>query len=378
MLPILSSPPAPVQRKKRTACRSYYHPGAQPVKPPRFHKRGEGSLLGQRSYQPASVVPPSVACWGSRWQWLTTLATLLSHPACDKIRREISIKVETVMEVAKCEADAADHNGRNVFTSNASVARRLGCSTKTVRRARLLLKRLGLAVESLRGRYLNEEERIAAELTHGGEQRRCASTRHLTIPKSVAVFVTQMKCPPTPRRGVRSITHLTEMVTKRSAGTKSSKKNDGTDRSLPMQRLAARMAHSMPWLLRDKTSGKTLHIGHLLRILTQAGINPERTSATDIHRAIELTNGGRETLDGRTAHAPLGYFAHLLRQARPVIDELATNKKYAENQQARRKGTCGHPDCDGHGFHNHKHADGTTTVSRCPHHAPIRLTPLEK
>lgn len=378
MLPILSSPPASVQRKKRTACRSYYHPGAKPVKPTRFRKRGK-SLLNQRSYQPECTTSPSVPGWSSRSRWLTALTIMLATPEGDKVRREISVKAATVLEVAKCDADAADNTGRDVRTSHASVAERLGCSTKTVQRARTLIMRLGLAIEALRGRYLTEAERIRAALTHGGRQTRCASTRHLTLPQTIAQKISSNKNVYLPSsRKVSPISSPSKMVTKRSKDKTEVKKTDNTDRSLTMQRLAAQLKRSMSWLLREKSTGKTLHIGHLLRILTQAGINPERTSATDIHRAIELTNGGRETLDGRTAHAPLGYFAHLLRQAKPTIDELAANKKYAENQKARRKGTCGHPDCDGHGFHNHKHADGTTTVSRCPHHAPIRLTPLEK
>lgn len=46
----------------------------------------------------------------------------------------------------------------------------LGCSDKTVQRARLLMEGLGYATTVVAGRYLTTEERVAARLARRGAE----------------------------------------------------------------------------------------------------------------------------------------------------------------------------------------------------------------
>ena len=133
--------------------------------------------------EPEAGTQGRIPCWATRSRWLKLLETELSGETAADVLKKHHAAPHTVYRVARMDAAAADTTtGRNVRTAHATVARALGCSVDTVRRARRVLRDLGFSVEVMRGRYMTTEEREAATREHGSRQRRFASTRCLTIP----------------------------------------------------------------------------------------------------------------------------------------------------------------------------------------------------
>lgn len=360
------TPKNDTKRYQRAPKRSYFRPGIAPVAPPR-PRPVRDSLTDRRSYQPDAATSATLPMWQTRAQWLTAVQVVLRTADGEQARKETKIKHETVLEIARLDAETADGDtGRNVQTAHATVAERLGCSTKTVQRARLLLVRLGLAVEALRGRYLTEAERIRATLVHGGRQIRCASTRHLIVPRDAAIAAAtnnaQKKCPPTPPGGGKSFTSSNNLVTKKRKNGASHSNKQKPRPGLPMQRLAARIAGRIPWLVRDS------HIGNLINVLTHAGIDPAATTAHDIITGIDHTYAGWDSLSPTQTRSALAYFAARLQKSLPLITTLSARHATPTNTAPKRGGHCGHPACDGHGWHNTTTPDGRTIATRCPHH----------
>ena len=275
-----------------------------------------------------------IPCWATRSRWLKTVeAELSAETAADVLRRHHAAAY-TVYRVARMDAAAADTTtGRNVRTSHATVARALGCSVDTVRRARRVLRDLGFSVEVVRGRYMTTEEREAATREHGSRQRRFASTRCLTIPARCRAMhpypcgVTSFP-PPTSRRVPSSRS--------RAAGTstKQQKKRPQKRPTPPLgvQKIAARLVQRMPWLDRG-------HSGHLMglsRGLVACGVTEEWTTQ-DLMNAVEADHQGLGllSLPPGSQKNPRALLLHQIKRAITGKEPPARARRAAET--ARRE-----------------------------------------
>lgn len=120
--------------------------------------------------------------------WLHAVEVALSLPTVEALRRRLRVAgPATVLKAAREWADAADRlTGRDVAVSHATVADRIGYAEATVKRIMRFLTRIGFVVECARGRNRLTLEELAEARAMGAEhQRAAASTRALTIPRSV-------------------------------------------------------------------------------------------------------------------------------------------------------------------------------------------------
>ena len=238
--------------------------------------------------EPEAGTQGRIPCWATRSRWLKTVETELTGETAADILRRHHAAAHTVYRVARMDAAAADTTtGRNVRTAHATVARALGVSVDTVRRARRVLRDLGFSVEVVRGRYMTATEREAAAHAYNSRQRRFASTRCLTIPARVQAMH------PYPC-GVKSSRELPSRHVPssrlRAAGTSTpkTKKRPLTRRnpSVGVQRIAAQLVQRMPWL--DRAQG---HLMGLSRGLAACGVTEEWTTQ-DLMNAVEADHQG--------------------------------------------------------------------------------------
>ena len=142
----------------------------RPTKPiPRSYYRSTGlrDVRGNtsrtcrgRSWRPPAARPCPRLCWLSASSWLAGLAKALTSSRGAKLRSQKHIAVETLLDVAAVDARTANgRTGRGVCTAHAHVAKVLGCSEKTVQRARWVIEKLGFAVVVEVGRRLKAEQR---------------------------------------------------------------------------------------------------------------------------------------------------------------------------------------------------------------------------
>ena len=283
--------------------------------------------------EPAEGAQGRIPCWHTRTQWLTAVGDDLSGETAAAVLSHHHAAATTVYRIARMDAAAADTTtGRNVRTSHATVARALGCSVDTVRRARRVLRDLGWSVEVVRGRYMTTEEREAATRTHGSKQRRFASTHCLTIPARVRAMH------PYPC-GVNSSAHDTSQrvpsTRLRAAGTSiSTKKNPPLTRRNPpagVQKIAARLVQRMPWLDR----GRSGHLMGLSRGLAACGVTEEWTTQ-DLMNAVEADHQGLGllSLPPDSQKNPRALLLHQVKRAITGKEPPARERQAAEN--ARR------------------------------------------
>lgn len=98
-----------------------------------------------------------------------------------KLCHQHRIAPDKFIAAAGAHAAYADEaTGRSLTAARDTLASYAGISTDVLDRARRILRRIGAAVELVRGRYLTIAERIEASLTHGGKQLRAASVWALT------------------------------------------------------------------------------------------------------------------------------------------------------------------------------------------------------
>lgn len=341
-----SAPDVPARRRYFRPHSSDWHAPA-----PRRRVDAHGAPTGSGG----ADIPPHarVACWTTRTQWLITVRCALAAPEGAAALTRHHIRLETVICVAKADAAAADvATGRSVTTAHATAARQIGCSAKTVQRARQVLADLGLAVITAVGRYLNSAERAAARAA-GLRQDRMASTRHLTTPKHWARHAADQNVH-LPRSGSfqRNLTRSVVTKRKRRQGQVA-----GHGHGLAMQRLAAKIVARASWLAGGR------HLGALMGVLAGEGIDPARTSATRILEAIDRAGGGWMTPSDQKH--PLAWLRWGLRRAERHHLHYDTPTR-ATTATAAPTGPCGHPDCDGHGWHNTCRGDGTPIATRCP------------
>ncbi len=273
------------------------------------------------AYAPIAVCTPS--------ECMDALAQALNTPEADGLRRRMRrYSRATILAVAKQYAAAADFNtGRGVAVSHATVGAAVGRAPGTVKKICQFLARLGFIVEVARGRNrLNLEELELARRRGGKNQRAVASVRALTIPR-------KYRCTPLPStKPVVLSSSVFNSPTKRAKARKSPatraplRKND-VPRSLTLQQFAARLVdgderaerHSqrrLRWLL--NTTGKPVHIGALVDVLTDAGIDVHWWTPTDLVAEIDRWSlANSRTALGTNARHPLRYFRWLLSQAIP-------------------------------------------------------------
>ena len=283
--------------------------------------------------EPAEGTHARIPCWNTRSQWLDLLRADLDRDDAVTVLRAHHASPITVYRVARMAAAAADTTtGRNVRTAHATVARALGCSVDTVRRARRVLRDLGFSVEVMRGRYMTTEEREAATREHGSRQRRFASTRCLTIPARCRAMH------PYPC-GVNSSGHSTSQrvpsTRLRAAGTSTprTKKRPLTRRnpSVGVQRIAARLVQRMPWL--DRAQG---HLMGLSRGLAACGVTEEWTTQ-DLMNAVEADHQGLGllSLPPDSQRNPRALLLHQIKRAITGKEPPARARRAAET--ARRE-----------------------------------------
>jgi hypothetical protein len=208
-------------------------------------------------------------------------------PAGDTHRRRISISLKTFMKCVEAEASMASRrDGRGITTSHETLARMIGMSKITARRARALMEALDCLVTVRTGRYLFHLERLAATAHHGGKQLRMASIRALNMPKLLESVPNEHLAtasrfnPPTHlvKSNPRSGKPHSEPAPRAQQRQKRAKFVPGADqpRPLPLQRLAARLVSNIPWLPNDLS---TLRVQ---RIVHRSGFDTEQFSYADL------------------------------------------------------------------------------------------------
>ncbi len=304
---------------RRNRPRRYYRPCSGP--------RDLGSATARscrgRAWRPSEgpKLPATVPVWFGAAHWLDALSAAVRAPEGQELRAAAKVCVDTLLDVAAADARAADRRtGRGVTTAHDTVAADLGCSGKTVQRARTLVEALGYATTIVVGRYLTTEERAEANAHHGGDQRRMASERALLVPRSTSNVHLPRRGALTPTPPLRS--ELPKRANARSGAasrppaTKKTRLRCHPRPAIAVQRLAAGIAQRLPWLARG-------HIGSLCRTLTLLGLDDQGWSTQDVIDMLDRRNVqlGLYSLSGSAQRDPLALFAHQVRAALVDIDE---------------------------------------------------------
>lgn len=217
-------------------------------------------------------------------------------PAGDAYRRRISISLRTFMVCVEAEASMASaRDGRGITTSHDTLARMIGMSKITARRARALMEALDCLTTVQTGRYLLHLERLEATAHHGGKQLRAASVRALNMPKILQSVPNEHLA--TASRFNHS-SHLvksnpksgkphSEPAPRAQQRQKQAKFVPGADqpRPLPLQRLAARLVEGIPWL------PETLSALRVQQIVHRSGFDTERFTYADLIGIWERVDG---------------------------------------------------------------------------------------
>lgn len=203
-----------------------------------FSENGAPRRATSFALEPREGAHSGTVAWTSRKQWLALLDDYLTLPHAVDLRKDWKIAVDKVRQVADVDSRAADaHNGRDLRTSHATVARLTGLSVAAVRRARGFLEAAGWSVTVVRGRYLSAGERSAAIAAGAPRQRRVASTRALVIPRS---FISEHL----PRSGSVNANTSTSSVTT----NKRKRSKTFVNPTIAAKRLVAKMVQRAPHL----------------------------------------------------------------------------------------------------------------------------------
>lgn len=295
-----------------------------------------------------------VPVWTSRRQWQHQVRTLLAAGdggALCRGHRVAPVKVLAYATAWSLIADSA--TGRGVTESRGRTARRAGLGESVARRARRVLRDLGVAVELVRGRYLSATERDLAAAHHGGRQRRAASVWALTTPHQVATTVPRLPppvprrthtraaagCPqtpgrdPLPQRGCSGVVPSVSAVSptrtnaRRRAPRVSHHDRNQEPRALQTQHLAADLARRVPALTGDR------HIGVLCDVLADCGVDGSRWSGRDVQARLDADTKARGWSWPAQLTNPSGFLRHRLAQ----LDwtEPSPSETGATQQQAR-------------------------------------------
>jgi hypothetical protein len=284
--------------------------------------------------------------WISRDRWLVGVDCWLLSAEGEKIRAAHRVDITTVRRIARALADFADHDtGRSCAPSQATIARLVGCSPKTVQRAESILAASKLlTVVHGGGLYHGGMHKQYRELRRAGYQlvkaTFCPRIRALSLPRAVhdvqlpaggrsrfSSLGTQYS--PTDAQARRGAAPRPKSIapTRPAAGklpaSGSQRRSDGRSgrhpapvtaiRPLALQQLAAAIAVRLPALAHRR------HIGALCDALSWAQIEPHRwgpspTAAANALLTALTKRGPIPTAD--RMRSPIGW----LHAALTVID----------------------------------------------------------
>lgn len=271
-------------------------------------RRLQVSAARRASIERCGAVPASVPVWLSRDAWTADLRVRLEGP---QFSTRGVISAATVFSVALAMAESADHaTGRNVAVTNEVLAKRAGCSQRSVTTARGVLKALGFAVEAVRGHgsatthtagnrpsiwHLVSPRQPAPEPARAGPQHGGADRAAGAVPgrgQNVPAAVDTCDLPPKagscllPPVGnyspsVRDRAREENSSPEQSRRPRSRRRSRATPRPLPVQRLAAGLVTPAVGHGLDNEGRRTPliaglergHLGAICDAITAAGID---------------------------------------------------------------------------------------------------------
>lgn len=295
--PTSASNHTPACRPQRSA-----HAARATPKTRRGRRRGSYNLhVSDGAYSPIPV-------WDSRAGWMRQIITFARSETGIRICHEHRIAPDKFIAAANAHAAYADEStGRSLTAARDTLAEYAGISTDVLDRARQILRRIGAAVELVRGRYLTIAERIEASLTHGGKQLRAASvwalTSNFTANSSVyPQFPNHADLPENPlgSTGIsRSQIITNARATRRArASTKTLRGPRPLHAQIAAARLADRLGPTMPEYRGVDRNGHYVpgtthhHVGAIADALTAAGIDTTRWTGDDV--ADQITEFRRD------------------------------------------------------------------------------------
>lgn len=296
--------------------------------------------------------------------WLHAVEFALSLPTVEALRRRLRVAgPETVLSAARQWASAADRStGRDVAVSHATVATSIGYAEATVKRIMRFLTRLGLVVECARGRNRLSLDELAAARSLGAEhQRAAASTRALTIPRSVDGTPLPLSGPVNETSPVEKNSPKRAQRARKADAPRRPAMNEGVEaaQSQPrwpfaIQQFAAQLVDRLPRIIRtpnkqpqrvyfrtadDRTDAVWLggrHIGHVCDAIMRNRLVERGWTAHQVLEHVDRYRAGmRSDVEPADQRDPLAWLFWLINQAIPV-DELAPGERArVEREQIR-------------------------------------------
>lgn len=242
-------------------------------------------------------VQARIPAWTGRTSWKLQLRTILAAEQGQLVCRRHHVSSAAVQALGAAMASFAETGtGRGVSASRETLASRAELSLAVLKRARRVLRDVGMAIEVLRGRRLDKLERQAAETHHGARQINAASVWVLTSPREVVTAYAQARTPQRRRRRQRRDPLIssppvgTSSLVRKNSPTRAQahagKQIPRTPRPMHLQRTAADLLNHVPAL------ATTPHTGSVCDVLDRAGIDTTRWTGHDI--AAELNRDTRE------------------------------------------------------------------------------------
>lgn len=310
------------------------------------------------------LLPPGAyrgaPAWSGRQHWIDkVLPVAMKHG--EPVLRAHHIASDTFRRVMAAHAQHADDGtGRGCTPTVEHLAASLGCSERTVQRARATARELGIVVEVFRGRHLNLEERLRAHRS-GFAQRGWASEYALGCPQDLARHLPRPVDPAvsgpdsgsgrnavergTPPRGLTT----TKVDPVRRSST-SARRADQRPAPRPSTGRSARSGPSGRTRTRWNPAGWKLaldlrqlvpalhhvHPGRLTPALTRFATATEPWSARQLQVALEGVLRAHDWSWLHTPQHPASYLARLLREIDPADQPDTAARSRAEQLRAQQ------------------------------------------
>ena len=263
-----------------------------------------------------------VIAWNGRKKWCRAVARALKSSHARAYLAQKRLGRNLVLRIAGSDAASADfRTGRNVRTSHDTVAMRTHCRRDDVKKARWILTQLGFMTTVVPGRYLTNDERAQAAATHGGDQRRIASTRALTHPHSSTPLPCKGLSNLSTHHSLNSPTHAQARAEGAPRQTKTATSKQFSSVSLPAKQLAARLLRDLPMWNR-----KVKHPDEIARVLDAHPESLEYTSY-QLNEAIYHRNRTFGLTTPDVVHNPARYLKHILPSALALQTSPPAKKK---------------------------------------------------
>ncbi|MFI7166910.1 replication protein [Rhodococcus erythropolis] len=307
--------------------------------------------------------------WSGRTQWQQQVRASLNSPTGTALCTKNDVGSESVFAVAVMHAALAEgRTGRGVTASRKTIAQRAGVSISVVKRARSVLKALGMAVEHARGRYLTTLESMAAESHHGRRQYRAASVWSLTSPRAAVQAVTApvKKAAKATRAALRSAAYRARTAAQsypqsatrdplspsggfalkalvlnyspthaQARAGKPKNAQRSTPRPITVQRAAAQLIAHTPAL---KAAG---HVGRICDVLEKTDIDVTRWTGRDIARELTKDTQTRGWVWPTSLTHPVAFLSWRLAQIDwsgvTPAERARENDRMRLAEQARRR-----------------------------------------